>query len=101
MEWNDLHKEIENIFHKKSEKLGLRPDIEIQFIEDTPVEGEFVFGEAFPDENKIWLEVVAPDASTNEITEIVSHELIHLKFPELSHDSKEFEDKVRECMKEQ
>jgi len=99
MEWDDLRKDIEVIFHKKSEKLGIRANIELQFIEDAPIVWEYVYGEAFPDENKVWLEVVAPDASNKKITEHICHELIHLKFSDLNHDSEEFEEKVRECMK--
>jgi predicted metal-dependent hydrolase len=73
--------------------------MDIEFIEDSPIADEFVYGEAFPDKNKIWIEVVAPYASMKEITQIICHELIHLKFPKLNHDSKIFEKMVRDCMK--
>ena len=82
MKWIELRNEINEMFSQKSEKLGLKPGLELHFIEDAPVEGEPVYGEAFPDENKIWLEVVAPDASNKEILKILSHELIHFRHSE-------------------
>lgn len=99
MEWDGLRNEINEVFLNRSEKLGLNPRLELNFIDDAPVEGENVYGEAFPNENRVWLEVVAPDASDNEILEILCHELIHLKHPEMNHDSKSFEGMVRQCMK--
>lgn len=98
MEWDVLRKGIEDIFHKKSEKLGIRANLELHFTDYAPVEGEYVYGEAFPDENKVWLEVVALDASTTEIMEHICHELIHMKCPDLSHDSNKFKQMVRQCM---
>ena len=99
MNWKGLRWEMEKIFEKKTKKLGLKSNMEIQFIEDAPIGGEYVYGEAFPNENKIRLEVVAPDASIKEITKTICHELIHLKFPELNHDSEMFEEMVRNSMK--
>jgi len=96
MYWENLRRKMEEIFDKKSKKIGLNAKMEIHFIEDAPIIGEYVYGEAFPDKNKIWLEVVAPDASIREITKIICHELIHLKYPELSHDSEIFEKLVRD-----
>jgi len=32
------------IFYKKSKKLGLNANIEIQFTEDAPIVGEYVYG---------------------------------------------------------
>ena len=98
MQWEHLDKKINEIFYKKLKKLGLNAEMEIQFIEDAPIIGEYVYGEAFPDKNKIWLEIVAPDASLKEITKIMCHELIHLKYPELGHDSEKFEKLVENCM---
>ncbi len=99
MEWIELRNDINEIFTTKSEKLGLNPKLELQFIEDAPIDGEFVYGEAFPNENRVWLEVVAPEASDEEILEILCHELVHLKHPELDHDSKNFEAMVKQYMK--
>ena len=73
--------------------------MDLQFTEDAPIVDEYVYGEAFPNENKIWLEVVVPYASTKEITEIICHELLHIKYPELSHDSEAFEKMVKISMK--
>ena len=99
MHWmEDLRKEMEGIFYKKSKRIGLNAKMEIHLIEDAPIVGEYVYGEAFPDKNKIWLEVVAPDASIKEITKIICHELIHLKYPELNHDSEIFKKLVRDYM---
>lgn len=99
MDWKDLRRRIEKIFQEKSKKLGLKAKMELQFIEDAPICGEYVYGEAFPNKNKIWLEVVAPYASIKEITNILCHELIHLKFPKLDHNSELFEETVRNAMK--
>jgi len=99
MDWRDLRKQVMKIFQKKSKKLDLNADMELHFIEDAPIGEEYVYGEAFPDKNKIWLEIVAPFASIKQITEIICHELIHIKFPELSHDSEMFEEMVRNSMK--
>lgn len=99
MEWDDLRSEINEIFLNRSEKLDLNPRLELEFIEEAPIEGENVYGQAFPNENRVWLEVVAPDASDNEILEILCHELIHLKYPELDHDLKSFKGRVKQCVK--
>lgn len=98
MYWEDLRKKMEEIFYKKSKKIEINAKMEMQFIEDAPITGEYVYGEAFPDKNKIWLEVVAPDASIREITKIICHELIHLKYPELNHDSEIFKKLIRDYM---
>ncbi|MGF3584332.1 MAG: hypothetical protein ACQXXD_01255 [Thermoplasmatota archaeon] len=73
--------------------------MDVHFIEDAPICDEFVYGTAFPKENRIWLEVVAPYASIKKIKEIMCHELMHLKFPKLSHDSELFKKMVRNAMK--
>ena len=97
MEWNSVRQEILEIFKDKSEKLGINPDLEIEFIEDAPVLGEYVYGEAFPDINKVWLQIVAPDASDDKIMEIVCHELIHIKYTELDHNKPKFQKMVEQC----
>lgn len=87
-------REIREIFARMAQKLGLDPTFDLNFIDDTPIIGEHVFGEAFPDENRVWLEV-APEATDEEIQRTICHELIHLKYPEMDHDSAEFEVEVR------
>jgi hypothetical protein len=99
MAWEDLRKEIIEIFQKKSKKLCMQVKMELDFIEDPPIVDEYVYGEAFPNENRIWLQVVAPYASIREITMTICHELVHLKNPTLNHDSKKFENLVRNYMK--
>lgn len=94
----ELRDEISQVFSRKSKKVGLRPTLDLSFIEDAPVIGENVYGEAFPDENRIWLQVVAPEASDKEISEIVCHELIHLKHLDWDHDSVKFKRATKLCM---
>ncbi len=94
MDWDDLRCEIEGIFRVQAEGMGQDATMDLHLIEDTPIDGEYVFGEAFPDVNRIWLEVVAPDASSEKITEIICHELVHLKCPDLDHDSEVFTDLI-------
>lgn len=99
MEWIELSNEINEMFSQKAKKLGLNPKLDLNFIEDTPIIGENVFGEAFPDENRVWLEVVAPEASDREILKTLCHELIHIKHPDWNHDSQIFKKAVNQCMK--
>jgi len=90
MQWNELRNEIEDIIREKSSTLGLTVVFDVNFIENAPIDGEYIYGEAFPEKNRIWLEVVAPDISMDEITETICHELIHLKFPNINHNSPMF-----------
>ncbi|MDO9538166.1 MAG: hypothetical protein Q7J68_07590 [Thermoplasmata archaeon] len=99
MEWNELRDEINRMFSQKAKKLSLNPTLDLNFIEDTSIIGENVFGEAFPNENRVWLEVVAPDASDKQILKILCHELIHIKHPDWNHDSQLFKKAVSQCMK--
>jgi hypothetical protein len=39
MEWNNLRKEIEGIYRKKSHMLGIKPDMDLQSIENALIEG--------------------------------------------------------------
>lgn len=93
-----VRKEIEKLFEEKKRKLGVEAELELSFLENTPVVGYNVYGEAFPPEKKVVLEVFAPDATTEEIEEIICHELVHLKYPELDEDSKELEENVLNCL---
>ena len=98
MEWDELRREIIDIFDAKSREMDLEVDIELSIIEDAPVEREFVYGEAFPKEGRVWLEVVGPDASNEEIMETICHELVHLMRPEWNHDSEKFKSMVNLCL---
>ncbi len=78
-------KEIKRIFEEKQRLIGTNAKLEISFIDDASVIGSFVFGEAFPFENppRVWLEVVAGDATSEELTKVICDELIHIKHPSL------------------
>ena len=99
MEWDELRKVIIERFNTKSREMGISAYIELSIIEDSPIDGEFVYGEAFPKEGRVWLEVVGPDAFDYEIMETICHELLHLKYPGWDHDSEEFEVMVKCCMR--
>ena len=97
--WDELREEIIDTFNARSREMGLAADIDLSIIEDASIDGEFVYGEAFPEEDRVWLEVVGPDASVDEIIETIYHELVHLNHPEWDHDSLEFEATVKRCMR--
>ena len=92
--------EVDQIFQKKARKLRIVPRLDLHLIENASIVDAFVYGEAFPDQNRVWLEIVAFDASIQEITEIICHELIHIKFPKISHDCIEFDEKMKACMQD-
>jgi hypothetical protein len=96
-----VEEEIERIFEEKKKKLRANATLDLRFIDDVPIIGENVYGEAFPFEKppRVWLEVFAPDARTAEIIEHICHELIHIQHPELGEENKEFKRRVRECIK--
>ncbi|GBE56252.1 hypothetical protein BMS3Bbin16_00452 [archaeon BMS3Bbin16] len=81
----DVKKEIEWIFEDKKTKLNIDVNLEIIFIEHPTIEGSFVYGEAFPFEKppRVRLEVVAIDATYEELNMVISDELIHIKHPEI------------------
>lgn len=93
----EIKKQVERTFERKKKKLGLEATLELDFIDDFPVIGEYVYGEAFPKECRVTLDVFAPFATNKEITETVCEELMHIKHPELKHGPK-FWRLVRECM---
>jgi len=99
MSWEELRTDIERIFLRKMKKAGLFVSLDLHFIEDAPIVGDNVYGEAFPSEGRIWLEVVAPEASRREITETICHECVHMLRPDLDHDSEEFTRLVNELCK--
>lgn len=99
--WEDVRNEVEEIFDKKCKKIGVEAILELELIDRPPhVDEFFVYGEAFPEEHRIWVEIDSPEASTEEITETICHELLHIKSPELDHSSREFKRKVKEYMKD-
>ncbi|MBA7504852.1 hypothetical protein ES706_03510 [subsurface metagenome] len=98
---SELRGKIERIFEEKKKKLRIDATLDLRFIDDIPIIGENVYGEAFPFERppRIWLEVFAPDARTAEIIEHICHELIHIQHPEPGEEEKEFKRRIRECIK--
>jgi len=95
----DVELEIRKIFAEKSNLLGVTVNLDIHFIDNTPIVGENIYGEAFPFETppRVWLEVFAPDVTGEDIIEMVCHELIHVKYPHLNHEDREFLERVENC----
>lgn len=90
----ELKRFVERIFEEKKRKMGIDNVIlQIDVITEgwgPPITDENVYAEAFPFENppRIWIQVW-PDAMNKEIAEIICHELIHIKRPELNEKSVE------------
>ncbi len=97
----DIEQETRKIFQKKKQLLDVEAELDLNFIDDMPMVGENIYGEAFPHEKppRVWLEVFAPDVTKKEIVETICHELIHIKYPNLNHEDKEFLEKVDYCKK--
>lgn len=95
----DVKQKINRIFQKKKQHLGIEVKLEIHFLENAPIIGENIYGESFPFENppRVRLEVFAPDVTRKEIIETICHELIHIKYPNLNHEDKEFLEKIVHC----
>jgi len=93
--------EIRRTFSEKSNLLGITVILDIHFIDNPPIVGEAIYGEAFPFEKppRVWLEVFAPDVTREKIVEIICHELIHIKYPYLRHEDREFLERVEDCKK--
>ena len=94
--WEELEEEIAAMFHAKTKEAGLKAYLDLTIMEDAPIDEEFVYGEAFPDEGRVMLDVVGPYASDEEIMETICHELVHMMHPEWDHYSNEFEEAVRD-----
>lgn len=58
-----------------------------------------VYGEAFPEEGRVKLEVFAPKVKDEEIEWNICHELVHIKHPELSHNDPQFNEEVKQYLK--
>lgn len=94
----DTRKEIEKIFENKKRMLGVEARLDLCFLGDFPIIGAHVYGEAFPSEKRVSLDVFAPDATHSEIVKIICEELIHIKHPEFLNHGPKFWKLVRECM---
>jgi len=94
-----LRKDIKTWTKKASNVLKLKlPKITISLIENSSTMGMYVFGEAFPSEHRIWIEIVTTFATDKAIIKLICHELVHLKYPELFHTAK-FNKIVNDCYK--
>ncbi len=94
----DVEREISKIFEEKKRKFGIDASLEVGFLGHAPIVGENVYGEAFPPEKRVVLEVFAPDATTESITEIICHELVHVEHPELKEECEEFRRRVHDVL---
>jgi len=90
-----IERRIERTFERKKEKLGIEAELDLQILDHPPVVDENVYGEAFPEERRVMIDVF-PEATTGEIEAVVCEELAHVKHPELRHGSK-FWEIVEEC----
>lgn len=90
---------IRRVFREKTEELGVDAVLDLRFLQDFPVVGKYVYGEAFPFETppKVVLEVFAPDATEQEIRSIICEELLHIKHPGLQH-GEELDRLIRACI---
>lgn len=99
----EVRRDVERIFEEKTRRLGVDAKLDLHVVRSVwgpPVVGENVYAEAFPLERppRVWMEVFVPDATTEEITKTICHELIHLQHPELGEQSREFKKRVRACV---
>jgi hypothetical protein len=103
----DIMKEIDDIFENKKKEFGIEAKLDLIFLDHPPIVGKFVYGEAFPFERppRIRLEVVAIDATAEEITTVLCDELVHIKYPELEQyipgtleEREEFKEKIQEIV---
>ncbi|MFW6008099.1 MAG: hypothetical protein ACOCP8_02435 [archaeon] len=91
-------KEIKRIFNKKLRMFSFDVELDLKFIKKRPIVDENVYGEAFPEEKRVKLEVFIYDISIEEIKKIICHELLHIKYPDLSHNDDKFEEELNKCL---
>ncbi|MEM2915274.1 MAG: hypothetical protein QXH91_07740 [Candidatus Bathyarchaeia archaeon] len=94
----ELGKEIGRIFERKKREIGIEATLKLGFLEDFPIIGEYVYGQAFPNEKIVVIEVYALYATKKEITRTICEELLHIKHPEMKHGP-EFWKMVEEAVK--
>lgn len=107
----EVRDEVERIFGGAKRELGVEAKLDLHFIQRVPVVGKNVYGEAFPFEEppRVWMEVFAPDATIEEITETIYHELIHIKYPYIGEEEarryaeeiceEKFEERTRDLLR--
>jgi hypothetical protein len=95
----ELGKEIGRIFERKKREIGIEATLKLSFLEDFPIIGEYVYGQAFPNEKLVVLEVYALYATKKEITRTICEELLHIKHgPWTLEHGPEFWKMVEEAM---
>ena len=94
----DVRRIAERIFKRKRKKLKIEATLELNFLPDFPIIGEYVYGEAFPGEKRVKIDVYAPMTTNRALNETISEELTHIKHPELAHNAR-FWRLVRQAMK--
>ena len=64
--------------------------LDLEFLNMTPIENEPIYGEAFPDEKRVKIEVFVPDATMKDLTKVICEELLHVKHPEILEHTPRF-----------
>jgi hypothetical protein len=95
----ELRKDIRSIFEQKKQELGVDATLDLKFLNFTPIENEPIYGEAFPEEKRINIEVFAPDATKKDLTKTICEELLHIKYPQMLEHTQRFWGMVGACMK--
>lgn len=93
----EVREEIKTIFERKKQELGVDVTLDLEFLNLTPIEDEPIYGEAFPDEKRIKIDVFAPDATTKDLTKTICEELLHVKHPEIPEHTPRFWGMVGAC----
>ena len=98
---NFIKDEISRMFERKRKFVNVEAKLDVGFLDHQPIEGESVYGEAYPFEKppRVRIDIFPIDATKKDIEATICHELVHIKHPELEH-GKEFEKKVKECITE-
>jgi hypothetical protein len=84
----EVRRDAERIFEEKRRKAGIEATMELNFLSDFTVVGEYVYGEAFPPSGRIVIDIYAPMAAKEAVTRTICEELMHLRHPELEHGTK-------------
>jgi len=103
-ELSNFERAVQKIFEEKTSRFGIEKiklDLKLTTIRGPPVVEENAYGEAFPFEKppRVWLEIFPLDVTTKEISKVISHELVHIKYPKLVEEGPEFKKMVKNNMK--
>lgn len=90
--------DTKKVFDEKKRMLGVDADLEIDFLEHTPLEGINVYSKAsYP---KVGLDIFPLDATPSEIKKEICLQLVSIKHPELHEEDREFKRMVQSCIVE-